>query len=75
MNKEDRKQVQRIVSELQGLAAELDELRGQEQDKYDNMSEGFQQSAMGEEIGRAAEALEFAATGLGEAIDELESIA
>lgn len=74
MNKEDRKAVERIVGELNSLKDEIEELRSQEQDKFDNMSEGLQAGDTGQAIEAAATALENAHSAIDEAVGELEGI-
>ena len=74
MNKEDRKAVERIVSELNSLKDEVEELRSQEQDKFDNMSEGLQAGDTGQSIEAAATALEDAGSNIESAISDLEGI-
>jgi len=48
MNNERRKEIDRIISELQGLLSNIDDVLSEEQDAYDNMPEGLQQSERGE---------------------------
>lgn len=54
MNNQRRKEISSIVSELQGLSAQFDELkerieavRDEEQEYFDNMPESFQQGDKG----------------------------
>ena len=68
MNAADRKQVAEIVAKLEDLKAQaeeqggvLRELADAEREKFDNMSDGLQQSEQGQAIEQAADNLEEAA--------------
>lgn len=67
MNAKDRKTVESVIAELEGLQVQVKELADAEREKYENMSEGLQQSDNGTKIDEAATALEDAA-------DNLESV-
>ena len=73
MNAQDRKAISGLVSELEALrsqvedvGARLRELADAEQDKFDNMNEGLQSSDNGQ-------AIEEAASNLSDAADAAES--
>lgn len=86
MNKNDRKQVAAIVSKLEELKSQMEELTSQletlaeaEQEKYDNMSEGLQNSERGEALQESANVLAVAKDALEngnvhEALDELGNL-
>lgn len=81
MNKRDRTRVEAIVSELNGfagkvndLAEELRTLADAEQEKFDNLPEGLQQSEMGQNIESAANALSEIADSSSEAGTALEDL-
>lgn len=75
MNKTRRKNLWRITTSLEDLKAELEEILDKEQNAFDAMPEGIQESSRGEEIedkiGRLEEAIEM----LGDVIDEIEVVA
>jgi L-rhamnose isomerase len=86
MNAKDREQVAEILGELEGLKAKIEEqgnalreLADAEQEKFDNMSEGLQQSEQGQKIEANAGALSEAAdsaeqSNVDEAIEALGNI-
>lgn len=68
MNADDRKKVSELTSQLEAakaqvenIGSELSDMADAEQEKFDNMSEGLQQSETGQKIEAAAEALREAA--------------
>lgn len=80
MNKHDRKQVDEwieIVDEaskaLSAVPEDLETLADEEQGKYDNMTEGLQESDSGQRILTAAEALSEAHSAVEEANEALDT--
>lgn len=67
MNKARREQINEIKVRLQNCLEELETLRDEEQEYYDNMPEGLQYSERGE-------AAESAASNLSDACESLETI-
>ena len=74
MNNKRRNSIRKIKEGLSRLINYLEELRDEEDEAYNNMPEQFQDSARGENMQTAIEALDNAADWLQEAIDELERI-
>jgi hypothetical protein len=86
MNKANREEVQKLLGELSDLKSQaetigsrLQELADDEQGKYDNLSDGLQQSESGQALETAAgslsDAAQYAEAGdIGEAINSLESM-
>jgi hypothetical protein len=79
MNKEQRKHIEVIVLAIERLAtsvepftSELSDMQIEEQEKFDNMTEGLQQSERGQAIEASAEVLLEAAEKCQEAFDALE---
>ena len=66
MNKQQRKRLNELIEHVEGIVTELDEMAQEEQEKYDNMPEGLQESERGE-------ALQDAADNLQQAHDDLEN--
>lgn len=64
MNKKQRQRLDELISQVEGIAEDIQAMQEEEQEKYDNLPEGLQDSEMGE-------ALQEAADNLGEAYDEL----
>lgn len=59
-------------TDLESVSSDVSDLQGEEQDKYDNMSEGLQGSERGEAIQAAAEALSNAESELDGAIGDCD---
>ena len=47
MNKQRRKKVEGVFDQLQAMIMELEEIRDEEQDAFDNLPEGIQESERG----------------------------
>ena len=58
MNKQQRKRLNELIEQVEGIVTELDEMAQEEQEKYDNMPEGLQESERGEALQDAADNLE-----------------
>lgn len=71
MNKARRKEIQKAISKIEDL---VQQILGDEQEAYDNMPEGLQQSDNGMVSEEAQENLEAAIDALEEAISCLEEI-
>lgn len=74
MNKDRRKRLTDIVERLSGIHADLEELATDERDAFENMPEGLQQSAKGEQIDANADALENASCTVDDLNTELQEI-
>jgi len=74
MNAKQRKTLQGYVESLDEIKCAIDEMAEEEQDKYDNMPEGLQESERGEAMQEAIDNLESASSSLEEAIDYLNEI-
>lgn len=74
MNKDRRKRLSDIVERLSGVHVDLEELATDERDAFENMPEGLQQSANGEQIDANADALENAACTIDDLNGELQEI-
>ena len=75
MNAKDRKKVGEWIDTLIDMKSEIEEMQEAEQDKYDNMPEGLQDSEKGEALEEAANTLEEAANSVDSAIESLQEIA
>ena len=71
MNNTRRKTINQIMEELERLKGDIDCLRDEEQDCYDNLPESLQYSETGERMEEAIDNLESAFGSLEEAIDYL----
>lgn len=79
MNAERRKALDTLISDIQGVVAQIEEFKssledpmGEEQEYYDNMPEGFQNGEKGEKAQAAVSAMEEADGKLDEAVSALE---
>lgn len=75
MNKMRRKKISSIVSDLTRIQEEIESIRDDEQDYFDNMPENLQGSERGEIAESAIDALDAASGNLEEAIGNLENAA
>lgn len=73
MNNARRKMIEGIIGRIETLKDEIDAVLSEEQEAFDNMPEGLQQSARGEAAENAIGSLETATGQLEEAIGELNS--
>ena len=71
MNDKRRKELNVIYSELHLRIGQLDDLLNQEQDAYDNLPEGLQNSEKGEQIQECIDAVEQAKSELQTVLDTL----
>jgi len=75
MNNQRRKEIQAVIDELAALRSRVEDLQNEEQESYDNMPEGLQQSERGEKAEQAASRLEDALTAFDEIEDALNGAA
>lgn len=75
MNASTRKKLNDHISTLEAIMAAVEELRDEEQSKYDNLSEGLQQAESGQQLEQAANALDSAYNSAQEAKDYIEEAA
>lgn len=74
MNNERRKRIANVISKLEEAKEELDSLRDEEQEAYDNMPESLQESDRGYAMEEAVDNLESAYNSVEEAVDTLNGI-
>ena len=74
MNKQNRKKLQGYVESLEEIKSAIEEMRDDEECKFDNMPEGLQESERGDAMQEAIENLESASSSMEEAIDYLNEI-
>lgn len=67
MNNDRRKKLAAILQKIEDAKSELESLRDEEQDYYDNMPEGIQAGEKGDKSQTAIDAME-------SAIDDLDSV-
>lgn len=74
MNSAQKQRLEEIRISVKDLYSELEEMLDDERDKYDNMSEGLQQTSRGEEISNAIDELETIVVNFELIGDSLENI-
>lgn len=75
MNKERRKRIEVAIGALQEIQAEIETLRDDEEEAYNNMPDALQQGERGEAMEVAISNLEGALNNVEEAISSLENTA
>lgn len=74
MNAQGRKAIEKYMATLEVVKNNLENMRNEEEEKYDNMPECLQESEQGEAMQEVIEALETASDGLDEVISGLQEI-
>lgn len=74
MNKQRRKELDKIQDEIMDLQTALEELKDAEQEAFDNLPESLQYSERGEAMQSAIENLEYAHDSLQDAIDNISEV-
>ena len=72
MNKQQRARLGKIVEQLYDLQSQIEEVKDEEESKYDNLPESLQDSDKGESFLEAIDSLEDSLSYLSDAIDSLE---
>ena len=72
MNKQRRAIIDKIISAVNGIETDLEEVKQSEAEAFDALSEGLQQTEQGQRIQQAAEALERAYDAWTELLSALE---
>ena len=75
MNKTRRAALDVIVSRIEDVRSDLDALKDEEQDYYDNMPESLQGSEKGEQAEETVSTLEDVSNNLGDVIDQISNVA
>ena len=74
MNKQRRKSLTEAYGKLAKVKESIEFLRDEEQEAFDNLPEGIQESERGEQMQEYVDSLENALTSLEEAIDYLDEV-
>lgn len=75
MNNTRRKSLQELIEKTEGLKLEIEELRIEEEEYYNNMPEAFQDGEKGDRAQTVIEYLDEAMTAAGDVIENLTSAA
>lgn len=74
MNANRRKRLEKVIGRLTELMDEIDAVREDEQEAYDNMPEGLQYSERGEQMSDNIDTLDMSCLDLGNVINQLQEI-
>ena len=74
MNKQDRKQISELITQVEELRDQINYLAETERQKYENLPEGLQMSDRGQGFEECATALAEAASEMDDAITALEQL-
>ena len=75
MNNERRKSINNLINLIDDARAQLETVKDEEQEAYDNLPEGLQQADRGQASEQAISALEDAISSLEDAVGSLEEAA
>lgn len=64
MNKQRRERLSKLISQAEAMSAELEAIRDEEQEAFDNMPENMQGGERGDKMQEAIEAMDTAITSL-----------
>lgn len=73
MNKMNRKQLRDLISRIETIHEELDEIKDGEEEKLDNMPESLQDSEKGEALSEIIDFLDSASESLNESVESIQS--
>ena len=74
MNKQDRKELERALELIEESKLIVENIRDTEQEKFDNLSEGLQQTERGQKFEETASSLEDVISQLEEAMDGINTV-
>ena len=72
MNNQRRKELDKIIKVLEETRNKIESVMGEEQDCFDNLSEGLQQAMRGQQMEEAIDSLSAAIDSVDEAIGAIE---
>ena len=73
MNKMNRKQLSDLISRIETIHEELDEIKDGEEEKFGNMPENLQDSEKGEALSEIIDFLDSASESLNESVESIQS--
>lgn len=74
MNADRRKRIAALTAELERIKEDIEALRDEEQEAFDNLPENFQEGERGERMETAIENLDYAADDAQECLDHLWAV-
>ncbi len=72
MNKDRRKSIDALISQIEGVKSAIEGIRDEEQQSLDNLPEAMQDGGLGQKMPEAVDNLESAMDVLDEAVNSLE---
>lgn len=73
MNKMNRKQLSDLISRIETIHEELDEIKDSEEEKFDNLPENLQDSEKGEAFSEIIDFLDTASESLKESVESIQN--
>ena len=73
MNNMNRKQLSDLISRIETIHEERDEIKDGEEEKFDNMPENLQDSEKGETLSEIIDFLDSASESLNESVESIQS--
>ena len=74
MTKKDKKHLLIMLSQLEEIRETIDSIKGLEEEKFDNMSEGWQESERGYIMSENIDSLDTAFSGIDDAVEAINEI-
>lgn len=74
MNKQDRKELQKALDFLNSANEILTSIRDQEEEKFENLPEGIQDSERGESFQENIDSLDYAVSDLESVVEYIENV-
>lgn len=72
MNKDRRARIQALLNKLEDIKEDIDFIKDEEQEYYDNMPENFQMGEKGDKAQEAIDNLDYAYSSIEEVVEYLE---
>ena len=72
MNKQRRKELGKLIDQLEDVKSKIETIKGEEEMAYDNMPESLQDGNNGQRMQDAIDALDYALDGFDDIIDNLQ---
>jgi len=74
MNKQDRKMIEGYISQLDDIKNNIEAMKDEQEERFNNMPDGLQESERGEAMQEAIDNLDSASDSIGDAIDYLNEL-
>lgn len=71
MNNKVRKNIRRLIEQIEGIQSEIEDILFDEEDKFDNMPEAFQDGEAGEKAQEVIGYIEYSIDQLTDCVDNL----